>query len=1122
MQIFNVLETPITKSKIMIEASAGTGKTYSIGLLTLRLLLEQDYKINEIVLVTFTNAAAFELKSRTLEVIKDAKRYFENNEDVDPNIKTIVNNNQENISNKLNHAINHINEAMIFTIHGFCSYLLNKYPFDFNIDLNQVLVEDDSEAIIKLINDFFKYELNKFPKDFIELVEPDFKDLNSIIYKIRELSTKPDAIWDNFDFNKDFYKSFLEVSKNLKEKLINKEERLVNITNSFLLNKEENNHLDLNIVKAFVNDYENNIFPYKSLTKEEVLKNRENKERYEEEKYEIYIQKGITNLELDINYNKNGSVSKTKSFIYNDINKYNEFINDYNDVIETVSNYYNVFFNARFYLYNYVIKNLKNERNKLNIKTNDDLIMDVYKAIKNIDKDVFKDLKVLMVDEFQDTDVVQYSIFNEIFNNKIFLMIGDPKQAMYRFRGGDIDTYKRVRNEADVLYTMDTNYRSEQNNIKKVNEYYTKTKGLTKSNLDYYNVNVGQKKLTEPNDNYAPLVYWEYTDGNIRQKQNDGINDLINEIKRLKNEVIIENRSINNSDIAILTNTHNIARMLQNRLKNNNIPAVLLKTQNVFKSSEYKFILILLEAILNYNNERKVNALLTSKYMPSQFDFNTLDNDEIIKEKNQFVEDLFKIYESSYKEGLLKPISIFLDKYNVIGSLSIDNLEGKRAISNFKLLLDVIGEYEKTNNSYSGLLMHLNYLESNQSEVYEERLESDEDAVNILTYHASKGLEYPFVFLFNINASNDNKLDKPYKYHKDGNLHYTFSNVKELEQEELVAEKERIFYVAITRAKYRTYFLHGTHGVSNYFKDAVNIDVLSEIAVKRKIDFRPIKKEKVKEEVKVNIKPFTKKEKIKRSFGYKSYSAITNYLKVDRLLDKVYDEKAFPSSAHIGTIIHQIFEDLDLTNPNLSNINSYFINMDNITLDHIDWLKEVIKTTLNKRFINNEYKLTDILPNNYINELEFMINAKDLNINDLSNFLIEYGITNEVIQLDDINGFLIGLIDVSLNVGNKYYIIDWKTNYIGPDSSYYNLDNLNLEMKQNLYNLQYLIYTLAIYRYLRNINPNFDYNKDFGGIYYLFIRGINEKNNNGIFFDKPDLEVIKRLDKIFGGNNNEL
>src|SRR5690554_3785518 len=89
MQIFNVLETPITKSKIMIEASAGTGKTYSIGLLTLRLLLEQDYKINEIVLVTFTNAAAFELKSRTLEVIKDAKRYFENNEDVDPNIKTI-------------------------------------------------------------------------------------------------------------------------------------------------------------------------------------------------------------------------------------------------------------------------------------------------------------------------------------------------------------------------------------------------------------------------------------------------------------------------------------------------------------------------------------------------------------------------------------------------------------------------------------------------------------------------------------------------------------------------------------------------------------------------------------------------------------------------------------------------------------------------------------------------------------------------------------------------------------------------------------------------------------------------------------------------------------------------
>ena len=148
MEVFNVLTTPIIKDKIMIEASAGTGKTYSIGLLTLRLIIEYDYKINEIVLVTFTNAAAFELKSRTLEVIKDAKDYYEGiNNKIDSNIKKIIDNNKTKINNKLEEAINNINEAMIFTIHGFCSYLLKRHPYAFNVNLENNLIDDDSEII---------------------------------------------------------------------------------------------------------------------------------------------------------------------------------------------------------------------------------------------------------------------------------------------------------------------------------------------------------------------------------------------------------------------------------------------------------------------------------------------------------------------------------------------------------------------------------------------------------------------------------------------------------------------------------------------------------------------------------------------------------------------------------------------------------------------------------------------------------------------------------------------------------------------------------------------------------------------------------------------------------------
>lgn len=1118
MKAFNVLKIPIIKDKIMIEASAGTGKTYSIGLLTLRLIIEYDYKINEIVLVTFTNAAAFELKSRTLEVIKDAKDYYEGiNNDIDSNIKKIIDNNKTKIENKLEEAINNMNQAMIFTIHGFCSYLLKRHPYTFNVNLDSNLIEDDSEIVEKLIHDYYEKKLNLLPLEVIKKISSlkTISNKKEIISQVRELSTKPYAIYKGYQAGSCLVEEFEKRSQLLSQALKGKEKELIIDFKKFI--PISNTDIDEKTLISFSHNQQT-LFPYEKLKISLISSLYEAKEDYR--KYEQLKDDGFTNTILTIDYNKDGkTISVGQSGVFNDSDKLALFIEKYKDIFNAVEQYFNLFDISAFFMFEYIIKRFKEEKNKLEVKTNDDLIMDVYNCLNQIDIKEFSYLKAIMVDEFQDTDKIQYEIFNKLFHKKPFLMIGDPKQSMYRFRGGDINAYNDVKSQTKTIYSMDTNYRSQDNTISKVNQYYELGNGFSSSNIDYLPIKTGKRNLTIPSDNLNALFYWEYDGENISALQYRGNNDIIKEVYRLKEKVTIEGKEINNSDIAILTSSHKDAKNIYKALQKSGLPAVLLKTQNIFNSNEYKFIHILIDAILNYNNEKAINALLTSKFMDSKFNFDNLTAEKLVSDKNKVVESLYECYESYYQIGMLKALNNFIDKFNIIGRLSIDQEEGRRSISNFKLLLNIIGDYELTNNDFSGLLIHFNYLKENKSEAFEERLESDEDAINILTYHASKGLEWPFVFVYNINAL---KLEQSplVKYYDKGDLYYSLNKKDfDFEKKELLAEREKIFYVVMTRAKYRTYFLHSVKGKSNYFKDAVNIEIINNISETRKTNYnyqKPL--EKTKE---ITIKNFTKKDKLFLTNRFSSYSALANKINVSLKYEKEYSDFSFPSSAHVGTIIHQILEEIDFNNPVINKIASYFENISNITPEHLNWLESKIATLFNKKIIEDKYSLKDIKPNDYINELEFLLSSRKLDINNLSSFLTKYGISHNIVDTASLKGYLKGFIDVVFYIDNKYYIIDWKSNYIGPEEDSYHQNNLALEMEKNLYYLQYLIYTVALVRFLKNIKKDFNYERDFGGVYYIFIRGINEENNNGIHFDKPNETLIKKLDKIIGDNSDE-
>ncbi|HPY40567.1 MAG TPA: PD-(D/E)XK nuclease family protein, partial [Thiolinea sp.] len=119
------------------------------------------------------------------------------------------------------------------------------------------------------------------------------------------------------------------------------------------------------------------------------------------------------------------------------------------------------------------------------------------------------------------------------------------------------------------------------------------------------------------------------------------------------------------------------------------------------------------------------------------------------------------------------------------------------------------------------------------------------------------------------------------------------------------------------------------------------------------------------------------------------------------------------------------------------------------------------------------------------------------------------------LRFDDLSGFMKGYIDLVFRWKGKYYIVDYKSNWLGDEPDAYASQSLMQAMADSHYYLQYLIYCVALHRYLKQRLANYSWDEHFGGVFYLFLRGMHpDKANHGIFFHKPALELIEALDRI--------
>ena len=479
-------------------------------------------------------------------------------------------------------------------------------------------------------------------------------------------------------------------------------------------------------------------------------------------------------------------------------------------------------------------------KERLNIQSFEDLLIRLRRSLEKPGGDelalsVRKRYQAALIDEFQDTDPVQYAIFRNIFKKEesVLFLIGDPKQAIYSFRGADLFAYLQAAGRVDRRYTLDRNRRSEAGLIAAVNTVF----GHQENPFLYREISfepaqaepgIPREMLTIRGHPEPPLHFWLVDSGEGGGVINKGEAEILipgalaDEIARLLRlgkcgEALIGNRRLAEGDLAVLVRTNRQARLMQAALTRLKIPSVLDTTENLFNSPEALEVNRVLAAIVHPHREGLVRAALATNLLGVNGE--TLER--LTREEEEWEDWLsgFRDYsEMAERKGFVRMFRHFLHQEQVRSRLlALPN--GERRLTNVLHLAEVL-HYAALDEKLNlfGLLKWLARQRdpgSRRLEEHQLRLESDDEAVKIVTIHKSKGLEYPIVFCpFNWDPS---KIKNgAFCFHDradDWRLNLVVDPAggpyRALAEQEELAENLRLLYVSLTRAKNRGYLIWG-------------------------------------------------------------------------------------------------------------------------------------------------------------------------------------------------------------------------------------------------------------------------------------------------------------------------
>lgn len=1203
----------------LIEASAGTGKTYTLSSLMVRIFLEK-YLPGQVIATTFTRAAAAELKSRIRARLVETHRYLDAKRSLTE--KEILLQAEQESDLLLQHILKHfatriayacerlklvidqLDELFVGTLDSFSQKLLREFAFESG-KIERAQITDDAKTYSRqLIHDVLREWIQSQPQTVIDALylAGELKSVDSFVKLVE----------DSLNFSSAHFK--LPEKPTIQfEQLAQLKQLAAEIDISLLepyysLDGEHYKHVSGTI---FRNGAFNKLFSECLPQLLQVLKQSDS----------ILVFDGSLAVQRELIFKFLGQLADQKVFKkcpaeISDGFYQHPCIEQIQQLFGVLKNYAEQFDQLHIYLKAYLCVEVKKRlpqvlQNK-GETTFSQQIRTLSEALKGEQGQrfaVFVQARypLILVDEFQDTNQDQDDMLASIWRHPeryqkgCMIMVGDRKQAIYGFRGGDmltfLNAYKDIQAKHGREYKLIHNHRSVADLVEVVDALFQRQIDFGEQ-VQYDPIRAGTRPhpvLIDQNQSNPYPLRWLMLKNKETEAQQVAwkIRDLLNQSHagQLYFQKDAQTQTLNEDDIAVLSRNHDGLDKVQFELERLGIRVNRPSKRSVFDCTIAQDVGALLTAILHPYDEAKVKRALISRLFAIDLK-QLLQLEQTAEGLSHFMTGFDAIRELWSAQGFLVAWQQCLNQFGIWKNLvAVQSKDNERVVVNLRHLTEILSQHsEKYQGAQNLYHWYLKQLQSPLDREWElERRLSSEAGVQLMTIHQSKGLEFKIVFLLG--------ADKPFR-ENNKTLNFstqditvsesaqtltqrvvaiadkTYLNETELKQHEerALAEQNRLWYVALTRASHRVYaLLQDTDGKSvsglafwkNRAEPFQHRCCTDEIILEQPPAARHLNQH-------INIIEIQAQHFPDQRFysrGKTSFSYLAQHLRhkvgTDLLasqsheavlaedeLDQVISVEApaaqpiswiksnFPRGTLAGNFLHEIFEHIDFqcSDEWVSEIRRRFKNdysslwqdllikyqesfpeeqEAEYSLYHAvaEWLQEILSTPLYQGF-----RLNQLQPEHYLSECPFYLALSDrvLAMKRIQQLFAEYGMEMPELLEARSARYLNGSIDLVYFDGQRYHIADYKSNYLGENLADYSVESIAQSMSLASYWLQAGLYLVALHRYLKVKMQNYDIEQHLGGATYLYLRGMNGEAEQGYYYWQPSTEFVLRLDAILG------
>ena len=1217
------LDAPLAGG-LVIEASAGTGKTYALTTVAARAVVEAALPMDRMLVVTFTVAAAGELRHRLRRTLTAAAAAVGGAGDDDQAVGLAERWQREGVprevaEQRLAEAIRDLDRACVTTIHGFCQRLLTDFAFDGNTPFGFEVAGDDRPAVAAAVRDFWRRSLAAAPAPMLQHAAVSGFTLAELTpwverrhakagLEIRGAGPGTEAIddaataWQRaFDRARSAWTADRDA---LSEAIGEPNSRAKTssapsgATGALKWRKRSEAKMQRHfgdLERAFA-------------TGDAGALSLADAGYFGAAQLERILIKGqrLPPLPLLQRFDELGAAAKGLEV------QLDAWLRcQYLDLLDAVRR---------------TLRDNAWRDRQLGFNA---LLAEAARALEGSDgaalaAQLRERFPLALIDEFQDTDALQADIFRRIYHASAgtdeavggLVTVGDPKQSIYAFRGADVFAYLRTSRAAGAAtrLRLDTNHRSTPGLVRAVNALFAGRRPFLLPGVRFEAArarSAGSESPAAEADRPLQLRLLSVGEGEERldkaqceqRSAEDAAGEIATLLRRGGTELL--GRPPTGGDIAVLVRTRAQGAAMARALRNLGVQSVQAEDASVFATAQAEQIEWLLDALAALDRgeaaAHEVGQRLRTALAGDAFGLDLaelaalVDDDAAWSAWQQRARQWAGIWRQGGVAALLRHL---LFAPPVFGAATLLRAAtGVRQLTNHLHLAELLQQAESAEHLSPAAVVE--WLAARREAPAEEatqlRLESDEELVRIVTVHRSKGLEFPVVFCpFAWYRRRQPRRDAPTaEYHDDALPE--LPEVLDLQPDDAArqrqrvedyAEELRLFYVAVTRARKRcvatwmlapdageaplAWLLHGRQRgddpavalkstrqhlaqlaepeweaeVRRFAEDAEDIAV----AVPETKEDGAVPLASVAAPPAPTARRFSRPLRPKRQMT--SYSALlaeagaattaAEHVEVERAdhdqraeqqtADPDLDAQgregffAFPRGRRAGDCLHELFEHSG--EPQAEFAERCERALARRGLD-AGWAEVAGAMVANAQATPlapasagaRGFRLAEV--DRSVAEMEFHLPAAGLDRGRLGRCLAEAGYEDPFAGLDageDIHGFLHGYVDLVAEHGGRWYVVDYKSNWLGNDIDAYGRDAVAAAMRRGGYRLQYLLYLVALHRHLRLRLPGYDYETHIGGAYYLFVRGMGpERPGHAVWFDAPPRRCIAAIDACLAG-----